>query len=234
MKKLFILLIFPAILFSQSNFRLNDKEYFTTAIVLDPNASIKERGVNVGAEIEYVGVFYVKASVTNFEVLKDGYTDVTGSAGLSFTSGYFNKIRYYAGGTGSFVTVANTGSMGLSWYGSAMGFLLDGSMYISNGANVYLQSSPGVGTANLNGGAYKIYSGTGKGVGSSNIEFWTGQKLASGTDMQAETLRLKIDNEGYITATTMPVYADNTAALAGGLTTGKFYRTPTGTLMIVY
>ena len=98
MKKLFILLIFPAILFSQSNFRLNDKEYFTAAIVLDPNASIKERGVNIGVEVEYVGAVYIKASVTNFEVLKDGYTDITGSAGLSFTSGYFNKIRYYAGG----------------------------------------------------------------------------------------------------------------------------------------
>lgn len=32
----------------------------------------------------------------------------------------------------------------------------------------------------------------------------------------------------------LPVYANNTAALAGGLTKGRFYRTSTGTLMVVY
>ena len=29
-------------------------------------------------------------------------------------------------------------------------------------------------------------------------------------------------------------YADNTAALAGGLTAGQFYRTSTGVVMVVY
>lgn len=32
----------------------------------------------------------------------------------------------------------------------------------------------------------------------------------------------------------LPVYADNTAALAGGLVIGDFYRTSTGVLMVVY
>lgn len=32
----------------------------------------------------------------------------------------------------------------------------------------------------------------------------------------------------------LPIYADNTAAVAGGLMTGQFYRTSTGQLMIVY
>lgn len=98
MKKLFILLVLPTILFSQSNFRLNDKEFFVVSIVLDPNASIKEHGLNIGAEIEYVGAIYTKLSVTSFAVLQDGYIDTTGSLGLSFTSGYFNKVRYYTGG----------------------------------------------------------------------------------------------------------------------------------------
>ena len=31
-----------------------------------------------------------------------------------------------------------------------------------------------------------------------------------------------------------PVYADNIAALGGGLTAGAFYRTSTGTLMVAY
>ena len=33
--------------------------------------------------------------------------------------------------------------------------------------------------------------------------------------------------------TDLPVYADNTAALAGGLTAGARYRTSTGVLMVV-
>jgi hypothetical protein len=32
----------------------------------------------------------------------------------------------------------------------------------------------------------------------------------------------------------LPTYADNTAALAGGLTAGAFYRTSTGVLMVTY
>jgi len=32
----------------------------------------------------------------------------------------------------------------------------------------------------------------------------------------------------------LPVYANNTAALAGGLAVGKVYRTSTGVLMVVY
>lgn len=34
--------------------------------------------------------------------------------------------------------------------------------------------------------------------------------------------------------TDLPVYADNTAALAGGLTAGARYKTSTGVLMVVY
>jgi hypothetical protein len=32
----------------------------------------------------------------------------------------------------------------------------------------------------------------------------------------------------------LPVYADNAAALAGGLTAGQLYRTSTGVLMVTY
>jgi hypothetical protein len=98
MKYIIALLILPVIAFAQSGFRLNDSESFNVAVVLDPNASLKEKGLNIGAEIEYVGAVYVKASVTSFAVLQDGYVDTTGSFGLSFTSGYFEKIRYYVGG----------------------------------------------------------------------------------------------------------------------------------------
>lgn len=32
----------------------------------------------------------------------------------------------------------------------------------------------------------------------------------------------------------LPVYADNAAAISGGLTAGEIYRTSTGVLMVVY
>ena len=43
MKQLIILLLITSVTYAQSNFRLNKKEYFTTAVVIDPNASIKEK-----------------------------------------------------------------------------------------------------------------------------------------------------------------------------------------------
>lgn len=98
MKNLILLLLVNSFAFAQCGFRLNKTEYFATAIAVDLGASIKEKGLNIGAEIEYVRSIYIKASITNFAVLKDGYTDITGSAGISFTSGYFEKFRYYAGG----------------------------------------------------------------------------------------------------------------------------------------
>ena len=39
---------------------------------------------------------------------------------------------------------------------------------------------------------------------------------------------------GTATITGLPTYADNTAALAGGLTAGQLYKTSTGVLMVTY
>lgn len=48
------------------------------------------------------------------------------------------------------------------------------------------------------------------------------------------TVRLEIKSSGIVNITNTPTYADNTAALAGGLVAGDIYRTSTGVLMIVY
>lgn len=72
-----------------------------------------------------------------------------------------------------------------------------------------------VGISNLQGGTLKLYSGTGKGTGASDIEMWTGQVKPSGTDMQDMTLRAKINNEGLMTLPSV------TNALIEADTTGK-------------
>lgn len=98
----------------------------------------------------------------------------------------------------------------------------------------YIMETNSVGTANLNGGTLKLKAGTGKGTGASKIQLVTGAKTVSGTDMQVETVRAEIDEQGVFKLNYTPTYADNTAALSGGLTAGMFYRTSTGILMIVY
>lgn len=95
---LWCLLFATALTFGQSNFRLNKTESFNLAIVIDPSASIEKSGLNIGAEIEYNYLMYIRASATSFNQLKGGYVDFVGAAGINFTSGYFDQIRYYGGG----------------------------------------------------------------------------------------------------------------------------------------
>jgi len=89
---------------------------------------------------------------------------------------------------------------------------------VDSGGFIYKQNNATTGTANLQGGVLKLQAGTGKGTGDSNLDFYTGQKLTSGTDMQTSTLRLRINNEGNIgigtatPSTTLHVYATQSGA----------------------
>lgn len=76
----------------------------------------------------------------------------------------------------------------------------NGSLYFcGNNSTMYFQNNDAVGSPNLAGGTLKLASGTGKGTGDSNLDLYTGQKTTSGTDMQIETLRARINNEGLMT-----------------------------------
>lgn len=46
--------------------------------------------------------------------------------------------------------------------------------------------------------------------------------------------RMRQRINGLIINPSLPVYADNAAASTGGLVEGEFYRTSTGTVMVVY
>ncbi len=99
-------------------------------------------------------------------------------------------------------------------------------MYISNSSiTLFYQQNYAPGTPNLNGGTQKIKSGTGKGVGKSRVELYTGQKTVPGTDMQVETLRVYLDENGCFVYLTPPSYAnDNDADADSNLPSKAFYK----------
>jgi len=71
---------------------------FNMAVVIDPVASVKENGLNIGIEFEaQCKPIYIRTSLTNFAALKDGYTDFTLALGANFTTNRFNTVRYYSG-----------------------------------------------------------------------------------------------------------------------------------------
>lgn len=96
MKKIILFLLFPVLLMAQG-LKLKDTEDFTISVITDPRASIKDGGLFIGGEIEYSGTIYTRVGVSNFAVLKDGYTELIGGIGINLTSGYFDNIRYYTG-----------------------------------------------------------------------------------------------------------------------------------------
>jgi len=54
------------------------------------------------------------------------------------------------------------------------------------------------GPSNINGGTLNLYSGIGKGTGTSNVDIYTSQKLGTGTILQTNVLRARINNEGLL------------------------------------
>lgn len=96
-KAIIISLLTPILSTAQSNFRLNQTEFFTVSVSIDPGSSIKEQGLDYVAEIEYAGNIYAKIGFEQFSAIYGGYNDIHGAVGINFTSGYFEKIRYYAG-----------------------------------------------------------------------------------------------------------------------------------------
>ncbi|TPG41966.1 hypothetical protein [Flavobacterium pectinovorum] len=134
--------------------------------------------------------------------------------------------------TGPFVATGSTVTSNGIW---GMATHSNGNIYAGDfGSTIFMMQNNGSGAPNLDGGTFKHKAGTGKGTGRSRHEFYTGQKTAFGTDMQVDTLRCYIDENGYMIWVNMPTYSDNTAAISGGLPTGCEYKTVTGDRKIVY
>lgn len=81
-----------------AQFRFGEKESFAFSTYVDPGASIKENGLDIGLDIEYKSFIYAKAGVESFAQLPGGYFDIHGAVGPRFTFGHFENLAAYAGG----------------------------------------------------------------------------------------------------------------------------------------
>jgi len=136
---------------------------------------------------------------------------------------YNNDLYMRTGDTGNFVKLTNAPNMN---YGG-LGIDANNSVYAGwhFGGDIMYQNNNNLGTPNLNGGKLKLRGGTAKGTGMSKVEFYTGQKLASGTNMQADTLRGYFDENGHFVYLTPPSYANDTDADAdSNLPSKAFYK----------
>lgn len=98
MKKLLVLalLVFGMNTYAQPTFITS--EYVTITGFVDPTASIKEDGLDFGAELRLVSHWkYVKAEFQSFNALEGSYFDMRGGFGVNMTTDYFERTYYYAG-----------------------------------------------------------------------------------------------------------------------------------------
>jgi hypothetical protein len=93
-------------------------------------------------------------------------------------------------------------------YPTCVRALPNGNVYIVGRFGEYfqMQDNQTLGLPNLDGGKLTVSSGTGKGNGKSRYVISTGQKTTSGTNMQIETPRIEVDEDGE---TTFFKYANN-------------------------
>lgn len=98
MKKLLLIATLILGLNATAQLQFVQNEYVTLSGYVDPSASVKEKGINFGAEIQLVSNWkYVKAGFQSFNALEGGYLDYTGGFGVNLTSDIFEETRYYAG-----------------------------------------------------------------------------------------------------------------------------------------
>ena len=98
-----------------AQFRFGETEGFAVSLYVDPAASWKEKGLDIGADIEYHGPVLVRAGFESFEALPGGYFDVHGSVGPRFTIGAEERIVLYL-----------AGRIGVAWRNGAAGNAIGG------------------------------------------------------------------------------------------------------------
>jgi hypothetical protein len=180
------------------------------------------------------GIYKQTAGVGNFISLAQTNRSWSGIASTSngdvYACAVNGGIYKQTAGVGNFIDI---GQPIRAYVGLTISSV--GNIYVAvENGDIYMSNANSLGLPDLDGGFMIHKAGAGKGAGKSRWQVITGQKTTSGTNMQVETLRMEIDENGYLKRIGTPVYADNTTALAGGLTAGMEYRTSTGIKMEVY
>jgi len=128
--------------------------------------------------------------------------------GNVYATGSNLDVYVQLGGVGNFTALGHTAREHRS-----IAVSINNNVYIAvYSGDIYMQNNDSIGAIDLDGGTLIQKAGTGKGTGKSRLEFITGQKTASGTDMQLETLREYIDENGYHIYISIPIYANDAAA----------------------
>lgn len=83
--------------------RFGEVESFAASLYVDPGASIKENGLDIGADIEYRGAVYAKVGVESFADLPGNYFDIHAGVGPRITIGKEENLSVYAGLRGGVV-----------------------------------------------------------------------------------------------------------------------------------
>lgn len=115
LKNAIAIVLLMNVTFVTAQFRFGDAEAFAASLYVDPGASLKEKGLDIGIDIEYDGAVFVKAGFESFEALQGGYFDVHGAVGPRFTIGREERLALYIGGR-----------VGVAWRNGAHGNAIGG------------------------------------------------------------------------------------------------------------
>lgn len=109
-----------------------------------------------------------------------------------------------------------------------------GSNFYDGGTLTVTGQGATTGGTDKNGGNVVISAGISTGNGSSTISFKTAAAGSTGTTDRTPATRMTVKGSGIINIATISTYANNAAALSGGLVAGDLYMTATGVVMIVF
>src|SRR5690554_2405905 len=89
--------------FATAQFRFGEVDSFAASLYVDPGASIKENGLDIGIDIEYNGAIFARAGFESFADLPGNYSDIHAAVGPRFTIGEKERLALYTGFRGGVV-----------------------------------------------------------------------------------------------------------------------------------
>lgn len=137
MKKAILILtiIISAVVNAQVGF--GRTEGFAASLYIDPGASQKENGLDIGADIEYQGAIYAKIGVESFEALPGGYFDIHGAVGPRITIGQQERLSLYAGLRGG-VVLRNGATNAIGGFEGGIDYVFPSGLFLGlNGSYIY-------------------------------------------------------------------------------------------------